>query len=456
MDEEAPSVSRRTALWALLLLFLANVLNTADRGLLGVVTEQVRGELLLSDTQLSLANGLFFTVFNLVGGLFLSRLIDRGNRMKILALGIAGWSVATAATGLATDFATLAIARIFVGIGEATAFPAAMSLIPDLFRAQTRGRAVAVFQSSAFIGIVGGTIAAGVLAAAIGWRAMFFWAGGVGVVLALVMLATATEPARGKDARPAARLGTLADLSHGVLRLWHTPGLALLVFGYGVAGMLTSVLAAWGPAFLQRSHGVPLAQVGIAIGPAVGIGGIAGTLFAGFLADHVRRGAGTDHATLWIPIVTLPLSVPCVLGFAFLPSLPAAMASAALMNFLLACAIIPSINFAVGTAGPGDRALTATVMLAASGLVGSTLGPFIVGVLSDYLNPTLGEESLRYGIAVMAAAPIVGAAFIAAARTSTVRAQARRPDGARPPDTFGTQLSAVISMNSEPRESPNA
>src|SRR5690606_2726899 len=120
-------------------------------------------------------------------------------------------------------------------------------------------------------------------------------------------------------------------------------------------------------------------------------------------------------------ILTLPLSAPCVLGFAFLPSLPVALLSAALMNFLLACAIIPSINFAVGAAAPGDRGLTATVMLAASGLIGSTLGPFIVGILSDYLHPALGEQSLRYGIAVMAAAPLVGAAFIVAAMTATVR-----------------------------------
>jgi len=424
MIGDAPSVSRPTAVWVLLLLFLANILNVGDRGLLGVVTEQVRGELSLSDTQMSLANGMFYTVFNLVGGLFLSRLIDRGNRTRILAFGIAGWSIATAATGLATDFTTLAIARIGVGVGEATAFPAAMSLIPDLFRAQARGRAVAVFQSSAFIGIVGGAVTAGVLAAAIGWRAMFFCAGGAGVVLALVMLATATEPARGNDAQPAAPVGTFADLSQGLLRLWHTPGLARLVIGYGIAGMLTSVLAAWGPAFLQRSHDVPLAQVGVVIGPAVGIGGIAGTLFAGFLADAVRRRAGSAPTTLWIPIVALPLSIPCVLGFAFLPSLSATMVSAALMNFLLACAIIPSINFAVDSAAPGDRGLTATMMLAATGLIGSTLGPFIVGVLSDLLKPSLGEESLRYGIAVMAAAPLVGTAFIVAAKLSTVRAQA--------------------------------
>ena len=169
MSEADRTISRRTAGWTLFLLFLSNILNVADRTLLGVVTEQVRTDLALSDTQMSLANGLFFTLFNLVGGLFLSRLIDRGNRKRILAFGIAGWSIATAATGLAQDFFTLSLARIAVGIGEATAFPAAMSLIPDLFRPQARGKAVAVYQSSAFVGIVGGTIAAGILAAALGW-----------------------------------------------------------------------------------------------------------------------------------------------------------------------------------------------------------------------------------------------------------------------------------------------
>ncbi len=424
MSDAGRALSRRTAGWTLFLLFLSNVLNTADRTLLGVVTEQVRTELALSDTQMSLANGLFFTLFNLVGGLFLSRMIDRGNRKRILAFGIAGWSVATAATGLAHDFASLALARVAVGIGEATAFPAAMSLIPDLFRPQARGRAVAVYQSSAFVGIVGGTIAAGILAAALGWRVMFFWAGGVGVVVAALVLLSAHEPARGDAAPPTPGLGTFADLSQGLLRAWQTPGLASLVTGYGIAGMLTSVLAAWGPAFLQRSHGIPLAQVGLAIGPAVGIGGIAGTLFAGFLADVVRRRTESIRAMLWIPMIALPLSVPCVLGFAFLPTMAAAMASAACMNFLLACAIIPSINFAVDNAQPYDRGLTATVMLAASGLIGGGLGPFIVGAMSDWLTPTLGPEGLRYGIGTMAAAPLVAAALIAATYLTRRRADA--------------------------------
>src|SRR5690242_18993255 len=129
----------------LLLLILANVLSVGDRMLLSVTTEPVRQELALSDPQIALVNGLLFVLFHLAAGLFVARLIDRGNRKRLLSMSIAGWSVAAAATGFADDFASLSLARIGVGVGEATVFPAAMSLLQDLFERQTRGRAMACF-----------------------------------------------------------------------------------------------------------------------------------------------------------------------------------------------------------------------------------------------------------------------------------------------------------------------
>ena len=86
--------SRFAAGWTLFVLFLANVLNVGDRTLLGVVTEPVKRELLLTDTQMSLANGLLFVSFNLVCGLIIARWVDRGNRRLILSAGIALWSIA--------------------------------------------------------------------------------------------------------------------------------------------------------------------------------------------------------------------------------------------------------------------------------------------------------------------------------------------------------------------------
>ena len=272
-------ISPIVASWTLFLLFLANVLNVGDRMLLGVVTEPVRHDLRLSDTQMALANGLLFVLFNLIAGLFIARLVDRGNRVRILTLGIAAWSLATAATGFASNFSTLALARLGVGIGEATAFPAVMSLIPDLFRPQVRGTAVGVFQSSSFIGIVGGTVLAGVLAAALGWRPMFIVCGLAGMVLATLVVLTVREPSREVPLDPTANDGGwLAGMAAGLKRVTTIPGFVPLALGFGVSAMMGAVLGAWGPAFLHRSHGVPLREVGIVIGPAVGVGGLAGTL----------------------------------------------------------------------------------------------------------------------------------------------------------------------------------
>jgi MFS family permease len=407
-------VAPAVAGWTLFLLFLANVLNVGDRMLLGVVTEPVRRDLALSDTQMALANGLLFVLFNLVAGLFIARLVDRSNRVRILTLGIAAWSIATAATGLAQDFPTLALARLGVGVGEATAFPAVMSLIPDLFRPHVRGKAIGVFQSSSFIGIVGGTILAGVLAAELGWRPMFILCGAAGVVLAGLLVLTVREPVREEPCEDDERRW-LAGMSAGLRRVMAIPGFVPLALGFGISAMMGAVLGAWGPAFLQRSHGIPLREVGIVIGPAVGIGGLAGTLVSGAVTDRLVRKRGTLSAMLLLPLVALPLATPFMAGFVFAPTLLVTMLCAAAMNFLLSCAFVPCINFAVARAGAGDRALVSTVMLAASGLIGGGLGPFIVGAVSDGLSPQWGAEGLRYALSAMLASPLLATAFLIAA-----------------------------------------
>ena len=416
--------------WALFVLFLANIFNVGDRIIFGVVVQPIKVELALSDTQMSLAGGLFFVLFNLVGGLFIARMVDRGNRIRILAFGVAAWSLATAATGLAEDFVSLSLARIVVGIGEATAFPAAMSLIPDLFRLEARGKAVAIFQSSNFIGIVGGTILAGILGAAIGWRGMFFVCGGAGLVVALLLLLSVREPVRDLDGEePPEFKSYLGDLWEGCKRVLSLPGFTPLLVAFGISGMMVFVLGTWGPAFLLRSHGVPLAQVGLVIGPAVGGGGIAGTLFSGFLADRLVKRSGRKSDMLKIPLVAVPLAVLPMAVFVYAESLAVAMVAAAFMNFLLSAAIPSVMNFAVNRTAASDRGLTSTILLAANGLLGAALGPLIVGVLSDFFAPTYGDEALRYALSAMLVTPFIGIVFyvIAYRRSAAAESGAAKP-----------------------------
>jgi predicted MFS family arabinose efflux permease len=430
---EASVPWQRRAL-ALTLLCLVTVLSMADRVLLGIVTEPVKRDLALSDTQMSLANGFLFVAFNLIAGLFIAQWVDHSNRKRILLLGLATWTIATAMTGWAEDFGLLALSRTLVGAGEATVFPVAISIIADLYRAEARPRAVGIFQASNFIGLVGGSVLAGVLSAVHGWRAMFQMFGIAGLVLLLVIMLLLREPRRSDlsatETLPAP--GNLWAASAAILRL---PGFALLGLGLGCSAMGVAVLAAWAPAFLQRSHGVDLAQVGAVTGPAIGIGGISGTLLSGVIASWLVRRRNADSASLLIPIVALPLAVPCFAAFVLLPSLVGALLAAGFMNFLLSAAVAPCMALSIAMVAPRQRGLASTLLLFANGIVAGALAPFLVGLLSDAFAAPLGSEALRYAILSMTPTPLIGALLLWVARRHIAGTSTRhaRPEMARVP-----------------------
>jgi MFS family permease len=412
--------------WTLAVLFLTNFLSVADRALLGVVTEPVRLDLGLSDTQISLANGLLFVGFNLVAGIFIARMVDRGNRKRILIWGVAAWSLATALTGLATDFYTLSAARIAVGIGEATAFPVALSMIPDLFRSQRRAGAVAIFQTSTYVGIIAGTIAAGIFAAALGWRNMFVICGAAGIVVIALLMFTIREPEREKaEGDDLPKLAYLADLMGGMRRILARPGFLALATGFGVSTAIVATLSTWGAAFFQRAHGVPLAEVGLVIGPPVGIGGIAGMMVSGLLANRLARRRGRQSDMLLIPLLALPIAVPVVAIYLFSPSLSVAVFAAGVMNFLLSCAWAPCLALSLALAAPTDRALASTLMLVASGLLGGGLGPLIVGLVSDLATTGQDAAGLRSGMSFMMIVPVISFILLAVAWRQADRQFAR-------------------------------
>ena len=420
--------SRVVAGWTLAVLFLTNFLSVADRALLGVVTEPVRVDLGLSDTEMSLANGFLFVGFNLIAGIFIARLVDRGNRKRILVVGVIAWSVATALTGWASGFYTLALARVAVGVGEATCFPVALSMIPDMYRAQRRAGAVAVFQTSTYVGIIGGTIIAGIFAAAAGWRNMFIICGAAGIVVVALLMLTIREPVRetGED-EVLPTQAFFADLLNGMRRILSQPGYVALSTGFGISTAIVSTLSAWGPAFMQRVHDVPLAKVGLVIGPPVGIGGIAGMMFSGLLANWVAKRRGQQRDMLFIPLVTLPLAVPVVFAFLFSPSLTVAMVAVGTMNFLLSCTWAPCLALSLTLAAPTDRALASTLMLVASGLLGGGLGPLVVGLVSDLATSGQDAAGLRLGMSFMIAVPIISLVLLALAwrRSSAAEAAIR-------------------------------
>ena len=194
----------------LAVLFAVSMLNFVDRQILAILAGKVKADLLISDAQLGFLYGTVFGIFYAVFGVPLGVYADRGSRRRLIAWGLALWSVMTAASGLATGFATLAIARIGVGVGEASASPAAYSLIADLFPRARRGTALGVYSLGIYVGIglssyLGGTVVDGWSATfpkgnepfgLRGWQVAFLIAGLPGLLLVPLVLAF-REPERG-------------------------------------------------------------------------------------------------------------------------------------------------------------------------------------------------------------------------------------------------------------------
>lgn len=406
--------SSMVAAYTLILLLLVNVINYADRALLGIVVEPIRKELLLNDTQISIISGFAFSLFFLVAAIGIARWVDRGNRRLILAIGVALWSAATAATGHVEGFYSLALCRMLIGVGEATVFPVALSLLADLYPGPKLTRSVSIFQASSGIGIMVGSILAGVLAATYGWRTMFEIFGAAGVVVVLLVAFTMRSTPRLAD------MGMKAEQQNGlwsaIKSVWAIPGMPWLALGYGASNMALACLPVWSPAFLLRSHGVQLAEVGALVGPPAVVGGIAGGILSGILATRLIQKSGHRAAGLLVPIIALPLAIPAYATFLFAPTLQIVVPAIAVMNFLLSSGLGACVALAVSLVASTQRGVTSTVMLIVQNLLAFALGPLIIGMISDGLAPVYGEESLRFALATMLVAPLAASILLYVAR----------------------------------------
>jgi MFS family permease len=206
------------AWYALAVLVLVYIVNFVDRQILSILQPEIKAGLSVTDTEMGFLYGTAFAVFYALFGIPLGRLADSWYRGRLMAMGLVLWSSMTVLSGFASTFAMLAVARIGVGIGEASASPAAYSMISDSFPKERRATALSIYSSGLYIGgalslLVGGFVASRWRAAwpdpadaplgLAGWQATFLVVGVPGLLLALWVL-TLREPPRGAmDGRPA-------------------------------------------------------------------------------------------------------------------------------------------------------------------------------------------------------------------------------------------------------------
>ncbi len=389
----------------LLILLLINTANFFDRQILAAVTEPVRQEWNLTDTQIGWL-GMAFTLLYAFAGLPLGRLADKWSRKLLLAAGVTVWSGLTFVSGLSRNFWQLFGARLGVGLGEAVCAPAATSLIGDLYPPRRRAWAMSVFMIGLPAGVALSYIVSGAIAQQFGWQAAFFVAGVPGFVLAIVVLFT-REPVRG--AKEAGQAASIREIMSRPAIWWIIVSGALHNFGMYA---LTSFL----PAFMMRYHGVSIRAAGFVSGVAIGIIGGCGMVSAGWLADRVFRGRPGNR--LLVAGFAILLSVPAL--YLALEQ-PRGSVQAFLLTLSMACFLLYSYYGVVYAAiqdlvKPALRGTTMAVYLFAMYVLGASLGPVGMGWLSDYFagGGMVTEASRALGLhRAMYVVPVIGLALAA-------------------------------------------
>jgi MFS family permease len=387
---------------ALAVLTLINLFNYLDRWIVAALAESMKhSELQLSDTQLgSLMTG-FIIVYMIAAPLFGS-LGDARSRTRLLGLGVAIWSVATALAGLATGYASLFAARAAVGVGEAAYGTISPALLADYFPRERRGRVFAIFFAAIPIGSALGYIVGGLIDHYFGWRQAFFVAGVPGLVLAALALRLYDPPRGAQDAAggPASgahgvSLGSAARAAYAAL-VRNRP-YVLTVLGYAAYTFAIGALAFWTPAFLERTRGIPKAQATVQFGAIVVVTGFIGTYAGGWIGDYFLR--VSRQAYLWVSGLVTLLAAPLTLVALAAPR-PAVYWPAIVAAELCLFASTGPINSAiVNVVSPHMRATAVALSIFAIHFLGDVPSPSLVGFLSDARS--LGEAVLIIPLAVL-------------------------------------------------------
>ena len=367
----APSYPPRS----LAVLFAINVLNFYDRQVLSTLTEPIRKEFSLSDTQIGAITTAFTLLYAMIG-LPLGRLADRWNRKKLLACGVSVWSLLTASSAIATSYGFLLFSRLGVAVGEAVCAPCGASWLGDLFPPHKRSGALSLFMLGVPIGLSLSSLCSGPVAQAFGWRTAMVLAA-VPALLLVPALLSLREPARGasESQEPAAQKSAWS-----ILRI---PTLWWIIVSGSVFNFIMYSFSVFLASFLMRVHGVSLASMGLAAAFVFGIGGALGGIIAGRVGDYVshRRKDGRMLAAAAAALLAAP--------FAFFGILqPAGSAAAVLALFTLTYCCLNMYFGLVYSAiqdivSPALRGTAMAFYFMVMYVGGASFGSVITGNLSD-------------------------------------------------------------------------
>ncbi len=403
--------SLRYAWYVVFLLTLANISSFIDRQILSLLVKPIKHDLHLSDTQMSLLLGLSFALFYTLFGVIIGRAADRYSRRNIIIGGIAVWSLMTTFCGGIRTYGQFFLARMGVGVGEATLSPSAFSILADLFPKNRLATALSLFSMGVFLGsglatLIGSGIVANlpteglvtvpVFGQVFPWQLIFLYIGIPGLVIALLLF-TVKEPVRKNALQVDGQTVKLSLAESFSIIFSYRKAYLLICFATACQALINYGCNAWVPTFINRTYGWEVPRAGAFYGGVVVVSSILGVLFGGWYADKLTREGKTD-GRLRVGVLGISLAFAAF----FIPLLPRAEWALLAMSvpiFGLAC------PFGAATAAIQDimpnqvRALASSIFLFILNLIGIGLGPTSVALFTDFVFQD--ENQIRYSLVLL-------------------------------------------------------
>ncbi len=353
--------------------------------------------------------GLSFSLVYTLAALPIARLADRYSPKLVIIICLVLWNALTTLCGLANGFLALACLRMGVAIGEAGCGPATQSLLANHFPPNQRGRAIALWQMVFPLGTLVGIFGSGMLSSVFGWRNTFFVLGALGMLVAPLIMLFLVDRKRPEAAVESAQTPASGTIVNALGEILASRAYRLLLLAGFLGAIPLSAMLNWNAPFYGRIFSLPIEDITYIVALTAGIGGALGMFGGGFVSDFLGRKDSRWYC--WMPALAMavaPLFMLYQYGFApsAAMSLPAGIVGAILLN----CWIPPQAAIGQLVVRQGNRALSAACILVAAGL-GSALGPFITGLLSDIVAVRLGDPQM----ALTYALPIVSLTALPAA-----------------------------------------
>jgi MFS family permease len=401
-----------------LMLSVIYMFSIMDRNVLSIVLDLIKKELNLSDFELALMSGLAFAFFYGLMGIPIGHLADRKNRVNLISICLAVWSLMTVVSGLAVNFMILIFARMGVGVGEAGCAPCAHSIMVDSYKTKDRSKVMAIYHAAQPFGSASAMFIGGWLADAYGWRVTLIAIGLPGLLVAIAAKLLLKEPPRPKgNEQDEAKVGPTI-WQHISLLMHNRLFKATCMAHIACVSFMYSIIAVWLPTLIHRRFALSFSQIGMGLGVISMIAGIFGTLASGPVSDKLYKRNACWLA--YLPAGLVFLAIPFFLVAVTIKSVPIFYGCVTCVYVLMFAHAAPCYSLIHHSVDSSIRAMTIAIVILLVNFFGLGVCPALIGFISDRLSAEFGPDSLRMAIqCAVGMLPIGGLFFLYAARLIT-------------------------------------